>query len=79
MSTVLIALVATAAAAALTWFFCIRPMRRNKAATGAAGCCAAPGADISEEIRATREELRTLQAQANPATGESPPSFRRES
>ncbi|MDI3195234.1 hypothetical protein QK290_12500 [Pseudarthrobacter sp. AL07] len=66
MNTVLIALAGTAAAIALTWFFCLRPMRR--AGTTAVGCFAAPAQNIDERIRAAREELAQLQS-GHPGAG----------
>ncbi len=81
MNTVLIPLVATAAAGALTWFFCIRPMSRQKRNNGRAGaaCCSAPGRTVEQEIRAAREELVKLQAAGATPAGENPPSPRHES
>ncbi|MET3921793.1 hypothetical protein [Arthrobacter sp. UYEF20] len=67
MNTVLIALAGTAVAIALTWFFCLRPMRR-RAGTTAVGCCAGPAPSIDDRIRAAREELSQLQS-ARPGTG----------
>jgi hypothetical protein len=67
MNTALIALAGTAAAVALTWFFCMRPMlRRNR--TADQGCCAGPGENIDEQIRTAREELARLHG-ARPSTG----------
>jgi hypothetical protein len=63
MSPLLITLGGTAAAAAMTWFFCMRPMLR-KDGTADASCCAAPARSIDDEIRAAREDLHRLQ-QAN--------------
>lgn len=60
MSTILIALAGTAAAAVLTWFFCIRPMRHKNGATGV-GCGAADAPGIEDEIRAAQRELARLQ------------------
>ena len=61
MSTALIALAATAAALALTWFFCMRPMRRQ-AHSGREGCCAPPVQSIDDQLTAARQELAQLQA-----------------
>lgn len=61
MNTVLIALVATAAAIALTWFFCVRPMR-GKGRTTAGACSTGPAQSIDDRIRAAREELAQLQS-----------------
>ncbi|MBO1269672.1 hypothetical protein [Arthrobacter cavernae] len=66
MNTLLIALGATAAAIALTWFFCLRPMRRQAGTTGV-GCCARPSQGLDDQIRAAREELSQLQSA--PGTG----------
>lgn len=63
MSAFLIALGGTAAAAAVTWFFCMRPMLR-KDGTADASCCTAPAHSIEDEIRAAQEDLHRLQ-QAN--------------
>lgn len=63
MTTILIALVGTAAAAAVTWFFCMRPMLR-KNGTADANCCAAPARRIEDEIQAAREDLQRLQQAA---------------
>lgn len=68
MSTALIALTATAAALALTWFFCMRPMRRRQAGSDGKGCCAPPAQSIDDQLRAAREELAQLQA-ARPGSG----------
>lgn len=66
----LIPLAATVAALALTWFFCIRPMRRNNAGTASAGCCAVPsGKPMEVQIRDARQELQNLRATA-PGTAE---------
>lgn len=66
MNTVLIALAGTAAAIALTWFFCLRPMRRQghtKDGMTGDGCCAAgPTQSIDDRIRDAREELSQLQS-----------------
>ncbi|MFX1821324.1 hypothetical protein PV768_16210 [Pseudarthrobacter sp. CC4] len=61
MNTALIALAATAAALALTWFFCMRPMR-GQARSDSAGCCPPPAQNIDDRLRAAREELARLQA-----------------
>lgn len=67
---ILIPLAATAAVLVLTWFSCIRPMRRNNAGTASAGCCAAPsGRPIEEQIRDATQELQNLQA-TTPGTAE---------
>ena len=67
MNTVLIALAGTAAAIALTWFFCLRPMRRQGRSTPV-GCCAGPAQSIDDRIRDAREELAQLQS-PHPDTG----------
>ena len=67
MSTALIALAATAAAVALTWFFCMRPMHRQ-AASGPEACCAPPAQSIDDQLRAAREELAQLQGR-HPGSG----------
>jgi hypothetical protein len=70
MTTWLLPIGATLAAAMLTYFFCMRPMRsgrhclrhREDPRVGSAS-----DADLREEIRQAREELARLRA------GESPP------
>lgn len=61
MIPILISLVATVAAAALTWRFCMRPMLRTRTAPGDAGCCAQPATDVQADIQAARAELTSLQ------------------
>jgi hypothetical protein len=61
MSTSLTALTATAAALALTWFFCMRPMRRQ-AGSGHRECLAPPGQGIEDRLNAARQELAQFQA-----------------
>lgn len=56
--TILIALGGTAAAAAVTWFFCMRPMLRKDDAANAS-CCAERS--IDDEIRSAKDDLRRLQ------------------
>ncbi|KQQ80945.1 hypothetical protein ASF64_12970 [Arthrobacter sp. Leaf137] len=66
-----IALTATVVAAALTWFFCIRPMfcnQRNGRAQRQ-GRCADPGQAIDAQIRHARNELDRLRA---PGAGQQP-------
>jgi hypothetical protein len=60
MNTVLIALAATAAAIALTWFCCMRPMLRRMGAADEA-CCASQEQSIDDQIRAAKDELSQLQ------------------
>lgn len=60
MTTILIALLGTAAATAVTWFFCMRPVLR-KNGTADANCCVVSARSIEDEIRATREGLQRLQ------------------
>ena len=69
MNTALIALAATAAALALTWFFCMRPMR-GQARSDSAGCCPPPAQNIDDRLRAAREELVRLQAGRRPGGGQ---------
>jgi len=73
VNTVLIGLAGTAAAIALTWFFCLRPMRRQGRTT-ADGCCG-PAQSIDDRIRAAREELAQLQS-GHPDTDVIPPPRR---
>lgn len=72
MTTLLIALTATVAAAAVTWFFCMRPMLR-KGGTAGVGCCPAPARNIQDELRVARSELQRLQ-QADTPTQSAEPS-----
>lgn len=60
MTTILIALGGTAAAAAVTWFFCMRPMLR-KDGTADASCCVPAAPSIDDEIRSAKDELSRLQ------------------
>ncbi|MFJ6894899.1 hypothetical protein [Streptomyces hokutonensis] len=62
MTGVWFPLAATALAAALTWWCCIRPMVRNRA------CHSAPGPGLKEELHAAREELRRLRDDTTPPT-----------
>ncbi len=75
MTTLLIALTATVAAAAVTWFFCMRPMLR-KGGTAGVGCCPAPARNIQDELRVARSELQRLQRlqQADTPTQSAKPS-----
>ena len=61
MIPILISLVATVVAAALTWRFCMRPMLRSRTAPGDAGCCSKPATDVQADIQAARAELKSLQ------------------
>jgi peptidoglycan/LPS O-acetylase OafA/YrhL len=58
---ILISLVATVVAAALTWRFCMRPMLRIRTAPGDAACCVKPATDVQGDIQAARAELTSLQ------------------
>jgi peptidoglycan/LPS O-acetylase OafA/YrhL len=60
VTPILVSLAATAAAAFLTWRFCMRPMLRTRNASSADGCCAKPARDVEAEIRAARAELESL-------------------
>ncbi|OXY92416.1 hypothetical protein [Streptomyces diastatochromogenes] len=53
-------LTATALAAGLTWWCCIRPMARNRA------CHGAPDTGLQQELRAAREELSRLRGGTPP-------------
>lgn len=64
MSTVIIALGATVAAGVLTWFLCVRPMRRSEGAPGPS-CCAPAEATVQDQVRDARKELAQLQAAAH--------------
>lgn len=78
MTTVLIALAGTAAAAALTWFFCLRPMLRKSGGTPDQGCCASPPQAIDGQILAAREELAQLRRARTGGGPDSVPAPRRE-
>lgn len=56
MNGIWLPLAATALAATLTWWFCVRPMAKGRS------CHGAPAADeeLRVELRRTREELRDL-------------------
>ncbi|MER5686199.1 hypothetical protein [Streptomyces sp. NPDC002205] len=62
MNGIWLPLAATALAATLTWWFCVRPMTRGRS------CHGAPAADeeLREELRRAREELRDLRDKATP-------------
>ncbi|KRE60532.1 hypothetical protein ASG92_21505 [Arthrobacter sp. Soil736] len=59
MNTALFAVAVTAAAIALTWFCCMRPMLRRRDA--ADGACCTPAQRIDDQIRAARDELSQFQ------------------
>jgi hypothetical protein len=54
-------LAATALAAALTWWCCIRPMVRNRSC-----CTPASDTELQEELRRARDELQQLREEATP-------------
>jgi hypothetical protein len=62
MNGVWLPLAATALAATLTWWFCVRPM------TSGRSCHEAPAADekLREELRRAREERRDLRDETTP-------------
>ncbi|GAB2956489.1 hypothetical protein GCM10023080_014660 [Streptomyces pseudoechinosporeus] len=62
MTSTWLPLAATALAAALTYWCCIRPMRKHNGSSPAG--LERTKASVDEEIRRTREELRLLRAQA---------------
>ncbi|MDQ3028779.1 MAG: hypothetical protein M3R09_01830 [Actinomycetota bacterium] len=72
MDTVVLALVA-AASLAVTWFFCLRPMRRGR--------CAMTGNSVDQELRRQiaelQEEICMLRAQDVLAERQPPPVRRR--
>lgn len=61
MSTLLIPLAAAIAAIVLTWFCCLRPMRRWTG-TSISTCCAPTSQPTEELIRSAREELSQLRS-----------------
>ncbi|CCB75463.1 protein of unknown function [Streptantibioticus cattleyicolor NRRL 8057 = DSM 46488] len=67
VTTWLLPIAATLAAAGLTYWCCIRPMRqgRHGKASAGHGCCPPPAAiDLDDQIRQAREELMTLRTAA---------------
>jgi hypothetical protein len=54
-------LAATALAAALTWWCCIRPMLKNRSC-----CTTAADPELQEELRRARDELQQLRHDATP-------------
>jgi len=54
-------LAATALAAALTWWCCIRPMVRNRSC-----CTTTADPELREELRRARDELQQLRDDATP-------------
>ena len=60
MTGIWLPLAATALAAALTWWCCVRPVVRTRS------CHGTPDAGLQEELRATREELQQLRDEATP-------------
>jgi hypothetical protein len=65
MTGVLLPLALTVLAAAVTWWYCVRPARRQHGGA-TAGCCAAPARSLDEEIREARDELRRLREEVTP-------------
>ena len=61
--TWLLPLAVTGAAAGLTYWFCVRPMRRRERCGSAA---APPNATVEAQVRAAREELAGLRASGAP-------------
>ena len=57
-------LAATALAAALTWWCCVRPMVKNRACHGT--WVDTGDSELQEELRRAREELQRLRDQATP-------------
>ncbi|MEV0486580.1 hypothetical protein AB0I69_39035 [Streptomyces sp. NPDC050508] len=68
MTDIWLPLAATALAAALTWWCCIRPMVRNRSC-----CTTAADTELQEELRRAREEFQQLPQLRNDAT---PPAVR---
>ncbi|MBC9723919.1 hypothetical protein [Streptomyces sp. TRM68367] len=64
MTGIWLPLVATALAAALTWWCCIRPMAKNRACHATRAGVDDP--ELQEELRHAREEVRRLREQATP-------------
>ena len=63
MTDVWLPLTATALAAALTWWYCVRPMVKNRSC-----CTTAPDTGLQGELRAAREELQLLRDETTPPT-----------
>lgn len=61
MTDIWLPLAATALAAALTWWCCIRPMVKNRSC-----CTTAADPELQEELRRAREELQQLRDDATP-------------
>jgi hypothetical protein len=61
MTDVWLPLAATALAAALTWWCCIRPMVKNRSC-----CTTAADPELQEELRRAREEFQQLRHDATP-------------
>ena len=64
MTGIRLPLAATALAAALTWWCCVRPMAKNRACHGIQAASGHP--ELQEEPRRAREEVRRLREQATP-------------
>lgn len=67
MSTVLLPLGATVAAAALTYWFCVRPMRPG--GSGLPANTQRSDTDLTEEVNAAHRELDRLRADQAAASG----------
>jgi hypothetical protein len=76
MSTLLIPLAAATAAIVLTWFCCLRPMRR-RAGTTINACCP-PASQPTDELIRAREELSQLRSAQTGASPDTPHPSRRE-
>ncbi|WP_406464813.1 hypothetical protein OH768_53020 [Streptomyces sp. NBC_01622] len=61
MTNIWLPLTATALAAALTWWCCIRPMVKNRSC-----CTTAADTDLQEELLRARDELQQLREGATP-------------
>ena len=61
MNSIWLQLAATAVAAALTWWCCVRLMARNRSCQGTP-----PDAGLQEELRAARAELPRLRDEPTP-------------
>lgn len=77
MSTLLIPMAVATAAIVLTWFCCLRPMRR-RAGTSINACCAPASQPTDELIQSAREELSQLRNAQTGASPDNPYPSRRE-
>ncbi|WP_327432917.1 hypothetical protein [Streptomyces sp. NBC_01236] len=65
MTAYVLPLLATAAAAALTYVFCVRPMRRGNSCHMSAPAASDTSTETDAEIRRLREEVQLLRHEAD--------------